>query len=243
MKNLSLILTILSLTLIGCQKKEATAEAGHDETSEGAIFKEGHGLSFAPETKAAIGLDTAEAENREIGHAVPLTAQVYRAADEVAHPGRVEKAGMAYASALLEPKLAEQFKVGDAVKSKAIEGKIVRVDATQQGGVGKSEILIELPDPGNTLRVGTFLPIEAGLAKLESVAIPSSAVLETAAGLFAYVQNGESLLRTPITTGITDGQWVEVTDGLYEGDVVATKPVSSLYLIELRATKGGGHCH
>lgn len=242
MKYLSLILTILSFALIGCQKK-APVEAGHDDASEGAIFKAGHGLSFAPETRAAIGLDTAEAENREIGHTMSLTAQVYRAADEATNPGRMEKPGMAYASALLEPKLAEQIKVGDAVKSQTIEGKVVRIDATQQGGVGKSELLIELPDPDNQLRVGTFLPIEAGLAKQESVAIPSSAVLETAAGLFAYVQNGESLLRTPITTGITDGQWVEVTDGLYEGDVVATKPVSSLYLIELRATKGGGHCH
>jgi hypothetical protein len=30
---------------------------------------------------------------------------------------------------------------------------------------------------------------------------------------------------------------------LLEGDTVVTRPVQTLYLIELRATKGGGHSH
>jgi multidrug efflux pump subunit AcrA (membrane-fusion protein) len=37
--------------------------------------------------------------------------------------------------------------------------------------------------------------------------------------------------------------WVEITDGLLAGDQVVTKPVQTLWLIELRATKGGGHSH
>jgi hypothetical protein len=36
---------------------------------------------------------------------------------------------------------------------------------------------------------------------------------------------------------------VEVSGGLYEGDTIAVRPAERLYLIELRATKGGGHSH
>lgn len=242
MKLFSFLLALFALVLTGCEKK-AEAEAGHDESAEGAVFKAGHGLSFIPETKKAIDLRLAEAESREIAHKVDLSAQVYRAASEPNRDGTFEKQGNAYVSALAQPKIASQIKLGAPVESAAGPGRVVHIDTTQEGGVGKAELLIELPDPDAKLQVGTFLPVQAVLDKQESVAVPYSAVLETATGLFAYVQNGESLLRTPITTGISDGEWVEVTDGLYEGDVVATKPVSSLYLIELRATKGGGHCH
>ncbi len=239
---LSLIIVAFAI-LTGCQKKETPTDAEHNEAEEGAVFKAGHGLSFSPATKAAIGLETAEAETRGIAHAVVLAAQVYRTALEPSRDGAFEKKGMAYASALLDPKTASALKVGDRVKAASTEGRVARVDTTQEAGLGKSEVLIELPDPEAKLSVGTFVPIDLTLDQQESVAIPASAVLETADGLYAYVQNGESLLRTPVTTGRTDGEWVEITDGLYEGDSVAIKPVSSLYLIELRATKGGGHCH
>ena len=38
-------------------------------------------------------------------------------------------------------------------------------------------------------------------------------------------------------------QFIEITDGLYAGDVVATGGVEQLWLTELRLTKGGGHSH
>jgi hypothetical protein len=50
-------------------------------------------------------------------------------------------------------------------------------------------------------------------------------------------------MRTPITVGAEDAEHAAITDGIYAGDIVATKPVETLYLIELRATKGGGHSH
>jgi multidrug efflux pump subunit AcrA (membrane-fusion protein) len=73
--------------------------------------------------------------------------------------------------------------------------------------------------------------------------VPGSAVLETVYGPFVYVANGRALLRTAVRLGARRGGDVEITDGLYGGDQVAVRPVETLYLIELRATKGGGHSH
>jgi multidrug efflux pump subunit AcrA (membrane-fusion protein) len=73
--------------------------------------------------------------------------------------------------------------------------------------------------------------------------IPRSALLRTSEGTFAYVVNGDAFYRTPIKLGAEAGGLLEITDGLLAGDAVVTKPVETFYLIELRATKGGGHCH
>ena len=108
-----------------------------------------------------------------------------------------------------------------------------------------SKSFCKFPIRENTLKVGEFVSgsvIESG-AEETVLTIPRSAVLETATGKFAFVQNGDYLLRTPITTGAESAEYAEITDGIYAGDVVATKPVETLYLIELRATKGGGHSH
>jgi len=77
----------------------------------------------------------------------------------------------------------------------------------------------------------------------KAISIPSSAILKTAMGSFVFVQNGEFLLRTEVKTGNTHDDRIQIVEGLYEGDVIVRKPVEMLYLIELRATKGGGHSH
>ena len=68
-------------------------------------------------------------------------------------------------------------------------------------------------------------------------------MLDTATGAFVYVVNGEAYLRTPVKTGASDADHVEIADGLYAGDTVVASPVNQLWLSELRLTKGGGHSH
>lgn len=73
-------------------------------------------------------------------------------------------------------------------------------------------------------------------------AVPSAALLRTVKGDFVYVSNGGWLLRTPIKTGATDGEWFEVKDGLYEGDSIVTHGTQALWMAELQAVNGGVGC-
>ncbi len=97
------------------------------------------------------------------------------------------------------------------------------------------EVLLELEDPKRQLALGVSIPVSVRLAKVETTVIPRAAVLDTFNGKFAYVRNGEFLLRTPVMTGLESEELTEIVDGLYEGDAVASHPVETLYLIELRA--------
>jgi hypothetical protein len=125
------------------------------------------------------------------------------------------------------------------------EGVVWKIEATQIPVLGQAEILLELTDEDHRLAVGNFVAVQVPLGSTPRVlmGVPPSAVLETSTGTYAFVKNGNYLLRTSIKTGLKNKDYIEITEGLYEGDTVAVKPVEALYLIELRETKGGGHCH
>lgn len=73
-------------------------------------------------------------------------------------------------------------------------------------------------------------------------AIPAAALLRTVKGDFVYVANGDWYLRTPVTAGTAHGDWIEIRDGLYDGDVVVSAAVEALWLAELQAVNGGVGC-
>lgn len=72
--------------------------------------------------------------------------------------------------------------------------------------------------------------------------IPTEALVRTAKGDFVYVANGPWLLRTPVTVTPADGLSFVVTDGLYEGDLVAVRGARMLWITELGALNGGVGC-
>jgi multidrug efflux pump subunit AcrA (membrane-fusion protein) len=61
-------------------------------------------------------------------------------------------------------------------------------------------------------------------------------------GTFVYVPNGRYFFRTPVKVGRKTEETVEVLDGLYSGDEVVREPVTSLWLAELQALRGGVAC-
>jgi hypothetical protein len=231
--------------------KGAGGEEGHEdhgEKAEGAKFAEGKGIALMEETKKAIGLETVEAEERKITPVVSIEAQIYRAAKEASRANG-EQTGSAYAAALLSSALAKELKPGDVVTLTTHETSypaiVWKIDPASKDALNNVEVIIEISDPQNTLHVGDFASgsiTQSGVTE-SVVAVPRSAVLETATGKYAYVENAGNLLRTPISTGSESADFIEIKDGLYSGDIVASKPVETLYLIELRATKGGGHSH
>ena len=101
---------------------------------------------------------------------------------------------------------------------------------------------------GQGLRVTTEAAQLIGLEKraVESVGgalvIPLTAILQTSEGAFAYVINGTRLLRMPIRLGELKGATTVVTDGLFEGDIVAVAGVKYLWFAELQSLKGGVGC-
>jgi hypothetical protein len=219
-----------ALALAGCGKAKSDAESGghdHEEHADAgeapARFKEGQGLFLVSSTAEALGLKTGEVEERPVTHTYEVTASVFDAGP----PAR--------ASSLMPVEIAD-----DLEKHPPTEAKLLAVRRDIAKALDQVEVVFALsgsPEVGTTVTLILSGPVR------NSAAVPHSALLRTATGTFVYVVNGTYLLRTPVQSGASDGAFIEILDGLYAGDVVATAAVEQLWLTELRLTKGGGHSH
>ncbi len=107
-------------------------------------------------------------------------------------------------------------------------------------------LVYEFPNPAGRLRLGEFvtLQLETGRAE-DALAVPESALVEEGDQLVAFVQvSGETFEKRDIKPGLRDAGFVQVLDGLKEGDRVVTK---GAYAIRLSSISGvipaHGHAH
>ena len=110
---------------------------------------------------------------------------------------------------------------------------------------GQIEAIIEIADPEKKLVAGAFLAVRCGSAatrKASVIMVPQSAVVPSSKGSFVYTANGDCFLRTPVKLGMKHDDRVEIVDGLFEGDKVASQGANALWMVELQATNGGTGC-
>jgi multidrug efflux pump subunit AcrA (membrane-fusion protein) len=225
-------------------------EHGHEGEAEaaGASFKEGQGISLGEDAAKEIGLQTVAAKEQKLSVRFTANARVY----ETAH-AHIPRDGPrpnhdSHATAMLPAHLAQHLRPGQRVEvagpsGTAIEGRLARIDAETTPAIGQAEAIVDIPDPEHALDFSSFVKVTFEGGEREVIAIPKAALLDAPGGTFAYVQNGERYMRTAVKAGAAGETAVEIIDGLHEGDVVVSRGVVDLWLIELRFTKGGGHSH
>lgn len=208
----------------------AVVQAG-DDPNIGIKYKASHGLFVTDVSAKIIGLKMADVEEKPLAKTLKMVAQVY---DNAA-------AGTALASAWVPAAEAEALKPETAVSApEKRAGRVTEVSTLTAKINQKAEVLMEIADPGDVLKIGQFLEVTASLAAGgDAVVVPKSAVLKTSEGTFAYVDNSGWKARTPIKTGAEINGLVEVTDGLLSGDAVVANPVMTLWMTELQLTKSG----
>jgi|APLak6261667961_1056064.scaffolds.fasta_scaffold00055_18 multidrug efflux pump subunit AcrA (membrane-fusion protein) len=230
-----LIVGVLGSALLftGCGKKssdtagrESSEHAEGEEGGEtGVTYKEGRGLQLVPEVIKALDLRTVEADEREVTAELEVTAQVFATKPKV------------LASASLPVDRAE------LLRDASFEGaSLVRIDTSTTTATRLADAVFALESTPSR-QIGDFVQIAIKGKPTKVLTVPRSAILDAAAGTFVYVVNGNAYLRTPVKVGARSGELVEITDGVYAGDVVVASPIEQLWLAELRLTKGGGHAH
>jgi multidrug efflux pump subunit AcrA (membrane-fusion protein) len=194
-----------------------------------------------------LGIEVADVTEQKLPNQIRFTMQVfgekhYHLLNPQDHTG-CDVHGAAFLSA----DAAAVVKTGQPVQvfkdtNRPLDGVVLAVQKAL--ALGESEVVIGVSNATAALKSGEFVPARINLPRNEAVAtIPQSALLRTSEGTFVYVVNGDACFRRPVKVGSETDGWVEITDGLLAGDQVVTKPVQTLWLIELRATKGGGHSH
>ena len=133
----------------------------------------------------------------------------------------------------------------DALPGKIFEGHVTDISATgtNTGGATKYDVTVEVPkDPDMRSDMSCTVSILVSEADDVNV-IPSAALITEQSKNYVYTElspEGTLIGRTEITTGISDGEYVEVKDGLSEGQTVYYRQ-KSVNLLEMSMEAMGGY--
>tara|TARA_R110002096_G_scaffold428258_4_gene639722 strand:- start:649 stop:1377 length:729 start_codon:yes stop_codon:yes gene_type:complete len=199
-----------------------------DNPNIGIKYDKKQGLYVTPFSAKLLGLEMADVDESEIFSTLTLQARVYD------NPGD----GTAQASAWLPEEEAKLVQSGQAV---LLDGdRAGEITAVSEKMNGQAEVLLSIADPAGGLKVGKFLSGNLAISSNGPVTVvPEKAIIHSAEGAFAYVDNGGWTVRTPVEVGAIAGGKAEIIDGIYFGDRVVTQPVMALWMTELQLLKSG----
>ena len=116
----------------------------------------------------------------------------------------------------------------DALPGKTFEGRIDRVSPVVDSGSGTFRVICTF-DGGGLLQPGMFGRIRIEYdQRANALVIPRTALLEDGNSPAVYTVKADKAARTPLKLGYIDGQWVEVREGLREGDPVVVAGKAAL---------------
>ncbi len=117
----------------------------------------------------------------------------------------------------------------DAFPGRTFTGKVARIGPSLNESTRALTIEAEVTNPNNVLRPGMFAKSQLITQQnAPAVMVPQRAVIN-AAGLAKVfvIENGHAVERI-VKTGATDGDLIEITDGVKDGDLVATSNTDKL---------------
>jgi cobalt-zinc-cadmium efflux system membrane fusion protein len=109
---------------------------------------------------------------------------------------------------------------------KVFRGHVTHVAATVDLNTRTAHVRVEVENAGRLLRPGQFVHARLSTAgdTRPVLGVPRSAVLQVEGDNTVFVAAGDNTyVARPVELGVSAGDWVEITRGLIEGDVVVTE--------------------
>jgi len=126
-----------------------------------------------------------------------------------------------------------------------LNGRKISVAATLNAQNRTVPVFFEFSNPQNQIKVGMYAEVFIKNGNMSQVvSIPQSAVIDEDGMHTVYVEiEGEGFEKRIIKTGIADNGYIEVLEGLNEGERVVTKGAYQVRLAALTPESAIGHGH
>lgn len=112
----------------------------------------------------------------------------------------------------------------ESFPGKVFEGRIVRLNSALDPATRTLQAEIEIPNPHRLLKPSMFARIELVLLeKPQALLVPRYAILMSNGSKSVFVLEGNQAIRRPVVTGYEQDQYVEIVNGVSEGDRVIVK--------------------
>jgi membrane fusion protein, heavy metal efflux system len=149
-------------------------------------------------------------------------------------------------SANIFEKDLDRVQIGQRVRIRAnglpnrtFEGRVEMIGAVVNGETRVVPVKATIANGNGLLKPGMFAELEVLTDRTPTavLAIPKSALVETAdKQQVVFVQNGNTFQGTEVGLGRESGDFVEIKDGIFDGDRIVTQRANQLYA---QALKGG----
>ena len=112
--------------------------------------------------------------------------------------------------------------VADALPGRSFTGTVDRISPVVDSGSGTFRVITAF-EGRNMLQPGMFGRIRIDYdARANALVVPRSALLEDQSDVAVFVVREAKAKRVPVKLGYSEGEWIEVRDGLEVGDAVVT---------------------
>jgi len=173
---------------------------------------------------------------------------------ELVDPGRVlfriSDESTLWVEASTVPSDLTEFEIGAPVRiahgeGHWIQGRVIQLHHQLDETTRRQGIRIEVDNTDDHLHPGQFVEAEISTDEGPTVlAVPDTAITLIKGIPTVFKLEGDAELHSQaVTTGRSAGGWIEVREGLAEGDEIAVEGVFDLKSLLLKATLGEGHAH
>ncbi len=129
-----------------------------------------------------------------------------------------------------------------AYPDRIFPGRVERVGGIVDEATRTAQVRVVVDNPGGLLRAGMFARVHLlGDDSGQALTVPAEAVLEDEGRAFVFVPTVPPyFVRRPVMIGSSWDDWVEITQGLTDGDIVVSRGAFTLKSDVLRSKMGAG---
>ncbi len=135
----------------------------------------------------------------------------------------------------------------DAVPGRTFQGEIALISPSIDPATATFGVRIRVTETGGLLRPGMFARVAIVYErKLDALQIPRAALLDTDGQAKVFVVTGGKAVERAVKLGLSNGAWIEVTEGLADGEQVvvvgqgAVKPGAAVRVVNSTARPAAG---
>ncbi len=117
----------------------------------------------------------------------------------------------------------------DAYPGETFAGRVARLAPVLDPSTRTAQMEVEVPNASSRLKPGMYARVQfVVLERSDALTVPRNAIVELEGTRGVFVVDGKTARFKPITSGIVDGEAVEITGGLADGSTVVTLGSASL---------------
>ena len=157
---------------------------------------------------------------------------------------RIPESGLARISAATEAMYERPDAMGHYLAIEEMAGMHLGIEL--DAGTRTAPLTLEVRNQEGALRIGQSVRLHVATARVEeALALPEVAIVEEGGRPVALVQlSGETFEKRELILGIRDGPWVQVLEGVEEGERVVTEGAYVVRLASLsNVLPAHGHAH